>query len=334
MLKYFHVYECRTLDEQPMCKALLCVGKVPSKPIAYAWVDTIARHGELTITPVEHANEIPPHKIMDAINALCGTSLTSQDELIKALHVHLFEKANAKLQSRENWYTTQGRQYRTTHFATIDAALASEPHFPLINLPQRLHAERENLPFDLTTPTALFEQAKPSAKWTWEDYREIPQMREVLEAHAFEGPYERIDASPTGAGKKKVRKQLTAGTTRSPKMRLKTLLELIEKTPRSFISDNWKAQVTRWFDQHPAPLKGMNEKTLAQMDYDERGVLMAEQLTWLHQWYAVFNVLKKHTNGLSSQVSQFTWENNQLQKNPWPHETDQELIHWAQEQLK
>jgi len=297
MLKYFHAYEVRSDTGIPYCKALLCVGKVPSKLLAY-------------------------------VNRLCDTSHTSQDDLLTALHQHLIAKAEEKLYKRQKWYASQKRKYTTSHYATIDAALASEPRYPLEQLPARLHAEREAIPFSMTkSMTELFEELGDKKQWTWEDYEEVGNMLELLEAHALEVPHTTIALKRGSA--KRLDRMLKRGSVRTPKARLVRLIEMANAIPQMFIMVHHRAQVARWIIDNPPPLKNETAQRIAKLPRDEYGQLLADQMTWLHLWYRFMG--PKRNAGLSyvEHCKVFQWEDDKLVEYPIEEEFDTEVVAWS-----
>lgn len=331
MLKHFTVFQPRSESGTPLCYALLCVGKDKSKPYAYAWVDTITDPSRLTVKVVEHDSKVAPRKVIDAINTLCNTDLDHPDELLDALYDHMVDKAEGKLESRQRWYEAQRRKYIKSHYATQDAAEASRPSFQFSQLESRLKAERHELKF-YKKPQLLNETTGRARRWVWDDYEEMPNLQTWIEAHSQEAPLGIRHRFATA----RLKKHFKSARCNTPKMRLVHLLEQVNKFPRydyasyrltyarGKADQPWHVLVPQWMSENPAPLANKDVKTLAQMDYDERGELFAEQMTWVGRWYRIEARILGFT---PEDVSRYTWnaESREFDTEPMTVDVKEEL---------
>lgn len=281
--------------------------------MAYAWVDTIAHYGELNITPVNHSNEIPVGKVLDAINAVCDTDHRDADAAVAALHRHLIDKAEEKLAVREKWFTTQTRKYTTSYFATHDAAFACMPVFPLNDLEQRLYCERSEVDYSPKEPLEVL-PGTAKKRWVWDDYQEPSEMLDIVKSHACEVPTRIQHTHPLAA--RRLKKNFKEVRTRTPKARLQHLLEIIAKMPtmnyKAFSSTAlktdypWHQLIPKWFILNPAPLQKWDAQRLAKLPKDELMGLLAQQMTWLHKWYALQQRVRN--NPIGEEVCTFHWD--------------------------
>lgn len=332
MLKFFTVFQPLHESQHPLCYALLCIGKDPSKPIAYAWVDTINTPGEITYQRIDHDNQIEPRKVLDALNAVCGTDLDNVEDLLDALYDHMVEKAFEKLETRQKWYDTQGRRYQTSHYATLDAAWASHPTFKAAQLKDQLQAERLEIKFRkkvdlLDTVTGR------KGKWTWDEhYQEMPNLQSLIEALAKESP-SHIDHA---FAKARLEKHFKPARCNTAKLRLQHLIEQVNKLPkysfrhyemiyaRGKADHPWHTLVPHWFTNNPPPLKNADYRSIAKMDYDEMCELMAEQMTWLSRWH---KIEARIVNFKKQSVFRYTWDRaaQEMQTEPMTVDVNKEL---------
>lgn len=334
MLKNFIVFECRNPNNTPCCRALLCVGKSPATCLAYAWVDTVQAYGDITITPVHHANEITVDTVIESINRLCDTQHSSQDEAVRALNHYLIMKAEEKLAVRERWYVSQGRKYRTSAYATHDAAWAAIPVFPLQELNHRLKAERDGEHYTPPSQAELLQGiSEIQTRWTWEnDYVEPEGMLNMIKCHVTEVPLKVVHKHPSAASR--IRKHYKETRTRTPKSRLMYLMELAETMPvmnykgyQSIVHKikfPWHELVPKWFILNPAPLNSWDAARMAKLDYDDKMHILADQMSWLHHWYVLQAAIRNDDVG--DEVEVFTWnvDKQEMVSEPVTYDADEE----------
>lgn len=330
MLRNFYTYECRHTNDVPMCRALLCVGKTPSQLLAYAWVDTFAENGDLRIKPVEHDSEITVTRLHQSLNAICGTDYAEdqEEQMWQALHDHMIDKAEDKLTTRQGWYKSQRRRYRTSHYASMDAAMACAPATPSINLEGRLKVARDERPYierDYQLHDGSFETQK---KWTWDDFKPPEDLYLFLQSMIVELPFNQRHLPNTFfesvAGKK-----MNATRAETPKQQLKYILALGRECPTRYSKAYYAGNLGTWSTRYPCPLGTYQAIELAQMPYDDMMKIFADLLSWLNQWFAIRYCNLGRREEAYDEVKQVTW-NADTQKLEYA-KLDYDIREWVKE---
>lgn len=313
MLTHIHVLQARhTSNNKPMVVGLLKVGK-PNNNFPVAWVDTIVRPDRLNVTPVPRDKDIEKADITAAI-----LTLTNGQQGQQAFLEYLWDLGEEELGRREKWYTQYSRQYKSTHYAGMDAAIACRPNFSLPRVLDGLEDCRKGIQSTNNPAADLFEPddnehlVKQLKDFQWEDFNYpavndaiyklirrcidsrttfplslVEEMVPLTYLHFYNMP-PKINIAFADADKRRLR---------TPKSRLLYMLDLVQNKRMQL------NQRTTFFKDVKSPLDDIAALDFAKLPPGEQLQLICDYETYMSKHFLV------NTDYFKPKANPAAWEN-------------------------
>lgn len=176
LLKHFNVWPLRHKNNDPFYSVLLCV-RDKGKVRPFAWVDNMGP------TPSMRRSLVPLFKPVAGPNILQAvTEITGSESSPEALHEHLLLLAEEKLEKMDQALAKQNRRYRNSVYADANAAMLCRPGLGTKKYRQLLDMHYQGLTSE-DEASDWFDKPESLHKtkaWTWSDYKEHPDMTNLM----------------------------------------------------------------------------------------------------------------------------------------------------------
>lgn len=296
LLRSFTVLPLRHSNQDPYFCALLCI-KHRGRIRPFVWLDNWGANPTLRRTPVPLPDPIPLESVKESIQQITGSGAGSE-----ALHRHLLDMANVRLEEMQTALDRQGRKYASSTYADAAYAQLSRPGLGTKRVTGLMDMymagvqpeDSEGLE-DWADMTKVL--AKP-ATWEWGDYTEHPAMGTLLNRLLSNGkPLEYLqgDLSMWPKLKDAQRQTLKALRDNTDKRRMvtaKSRLSYVKELGYNLTHDKPFPAMR----DLPFPLDAYSDRQIAQLDPDALAALLAECHTWVSLFF-VMDCAHATTNG-------------------------------------